>query len=138
MFLLNDAMPMVSWSVLDHQRVPKLAYTTLAEACRQVIITADRLPIAMHPGEEIRIAIHAVSDLREDLKDAIVSATLEVAGVPQVWRWEGDIAGDDCSLVGHITISASFAEGPLVLDLTLECGEVVATNRYHSEVVART
>jgi beta-mannosidase len=138
MFLLNDAMPMVSWSVLDHQRVPKLAYTTLAEACRQVIITADRLPIAMHPGEEIRIAVHAVSDLRGNLEDAVVCATLEVAGVPQVWRWEGDIAGDDCSLVGHITITAPFAEGPLVLDLTLECGEVVATNRYYSEVVART
>jgi hypothetical protein len=39
-------------------------------------------------------------------------------------------------LVGHVLITAPFAEGPVVLDLTLVSGDVVATNRYHTTVIA--
>jgi beta-mannosidase len=136
MFALNDAMPMISWSVLDHQRVPKLGYTALAEACRPVIVTADRLPLSMRPGDQLRIALHVVSDLHRELENATVTATVEAIGHPQVWKFEGAIAADDCTLVGHITITAPFAEGPVVLDLTLVSGDVVATNRYQTVVIA--
>ena len=136
MFSLNDAMPMVSWSVLDHNRVPKLGYTALAEACRPVIVTADRLPQSMRPGDQVRIALHVVSDLHRELDDATVTATVESTGDPQVWQFEGAIASDNCTLVGHILITAPFAEGPVVLDLTLVSGDVVATNRYQTVVVA--
>ena len=136
MFALNDAMPMISWSVLDHQRVPKLGYTALAEACRPVIVTADRLPLSMRPGDQLRIALHVVSDLHRELENATFTATVESIGDPQVWKFEGAIAADDCTLVGHITITAPFAEGPVVLDLTLVSGDVVATNRYHTTVLA--
>ena len=136
MFALNDAMPMVSWSVLDHNRVPKLGYTALAEACRPVIVTADRLPQSMRPGDQVRIALHVVSDLHRELDDATVTATVESTGDPQVWQFEGAIASDNCTLVGHILITAPFAEGPVVLDLTLVSGDVVATNRYHTTVIA--
>ena len=136
MFALNDAMPMVSWSVLDHNRVPKLGYTALAEACRPVIVAADRLPQSMRPGDQVRIALHVVSDLHRELDDATVTATVESTGDPQVWQFEGAIASDNCTLVGHILITAPFAEGPVVLDLTLVSGDVVATNRYQTVVVA--
>ena len=136
MFALNDAMPMISWSVLDHNRVPKLGYTALAEACRPVIVTADRLPQSMRPGDQVRIALHVVSDLHRELDDATVTATVESTGDPQVWQFEGAIASDNCTLVGHILITAPFAEGPVVLDLTLVSGDVVATNRYQTVVVA--
>ena len=136
MFALNDAMPMVSWSVLDHNRVPKLGYTALAEACRPVIVTADRLPQSMRPGDQVRIALHVVSDLHRELDDATVTATVESTGDPKVWQFEGAIASDNCTLVGHILITAPFAEGPVVLDLTLVSGDVVATNRYQTVVVA--
>jgi beta-mannosidase len=136
MFALNDAMPMISWSVLDHQRVPKLGYTALAEACRPVIVTADRLPLSMRPGDQLRIALHVVSDLHRELENATVTATVEAIADPQVWQFEGAIAADDCTLVGHITITAPFAEGPVVLDLTLVSGDVVATNRYQTVVIA--
>ena len=136
MFSLNDAMPMVSWSVLDHNRVPKLGYTALAEACRPVIVAADRLPQSMRPGDQVRIALHVVSDLHRELDDATVTATVESTGDPQVWQFEGAIASDNCTLVGHILITAPFAEGPVVLDLTLVSGDVVATNRYQTVVVA--
>ena len=136
MFALNDAMPMISWSVLDHNRVPKLGYTALAEACRPVIVAADRLPQSMRPGDQVRIALHVVSDLHRELDDATVTATVESTGDPQVWQFEGAIASDNCTLVGHILITAPFAEGPVVLDLTLVSGDVVATNRYQTVVVA--
>jgi len=136
MFALNDAMPMISWSVLDHKRVPKLGYTALAEACRPVIVTADRLPQSMRPGDQVRIALHVVSDLHRELENATFTATVESIGDPQVWQFEGAIAADDCTLVGHITITAPFAEGPVVLDLTLVSGDVVATNRYQTVVIA--
>jgi hypothetical protein len=35
-----------------------------------------------------------------------------------------------------VLITAPFAEGPVVLDLTLVSGDVVATNRYHTTVIA--
>jgi hypothetical protein len=62
---------------------------------------------------------------------------VESAGERKTWRWEGDIAPDECSRVGRIDVTAPFAEGPVVIDLTLECGDVVATNRYTTVVVAR-
>ena len=136
MFALNDAMPMISWSVLDHKRVPKLGYTALAEACRPVIVTADRLPQSMRPGDQVRVALHVVSDLHRELENATFTATVESIGDPQVWQFEGAIAADDCTLVGHIMITAPFAEGPVVLDLTLVSGDVVATNRYQTVVIA--
>ena len=43
-FAFADAAPLVSWSVLDHERVPKLGYEALRRACAPVIVVADRLP----------------------------------------------------------------------------------------------
>jgi len=71
-----------------------------------------------------------VSDRREDLIDAIVTARVEMAHDEKVWKWEGDIAADDCTRVGSLEFVAPFAEGAITIDLTLECGDVVATNRY--------
>ena len=130
MFAFNDAMPMVSWSVLDHERSPKLGFTALAEACRPVIVVADRPPATVRAGERVSLDIHVVSDRREDLIDAIVTARVEMAHDEKVWKWEGDIAADDCTRVGAIDFVAPFAEGEVTIDLTLECGDVVATNRY--------
>lgn len=78
-----------------------------------------------------------VSDLHRELDNASVTANLESTGDPQVWQFEGAIAADDCTLVGHITITAPFAEGLVVLDLTLVSGDVVATNRYQTVVTAK-
>ena len=51
-----------------------------------------------------------------------------------MWKWEGDIAADECTRVGAIDFAAPFAEGAVTIDLTLECGDVVATNRYTTNV----
>ena len=136
MFALNDAMPMVSWSVLDSARVPKLGYTALAEACQPVIIVADRLPATMVGGTRLRITVHAVSDRHDALADTEVSAVVEASGERREWKWEGDILPDECTRVGEIEIVAPYAPGTITLDLTLQCGDVVATNRYTTVVTA--
>jgi hypothetical protein len=88
----------------------------------------------------LTLAVHVVSDLHRDLPDAEVTATVadEHGHDRREWKWEGDIAADDCTLVGSIDVTMPFAEGRVVLDLTLECGEVVATNRYVTWVAATT
>ena len=134
LFALNDAMPMVSWSVLDHQRVPKLGYTAVAEACRPVIVVADRLPATMTPGDSVSVRIHVVSDLHRALEDVRVTAVVDAAGETREWNWEGDIGADECSYVGSIDVRAPYVAGGVTLDLTLQCGDVVATNRYTTTI----
>lgn len=139
-YVLNDAMPMISHSLLDHQRVPKLAYTALSEACRPVIVVAERLPAVVHSGEAHRLNIYVVSDLRHELDEATVTATVTQGDSTQQWRWGGEIAADECTRVGQIEISipkldpdeGQVNESTITIDLTLECGDVVATNRYVS------
>ena len=130
LFALNDAMPMVSWSVLDHQRSPKLGYTAVAEACRPVIVVADRPPLSLDPGDSVSLDVHVVSDLHRALEDVEVTAVVEAGGERREWRWEGDIGADECSYVGTVEMRAPYTTGNVTLDLTLQCGDVVATNRY--------
>ena len=55
MFALNDPAPVVSWSVLDHQRVPKLGWRALQDACAPVIVVADRPPDIVSPGQALEL-----------------------------------------------------------------------------------
>ena len=133
MFAFNDAMPMVSWSVLDHRRVPKRGFTALVEACRPVIIVAERPPAVMRPGQPISLELHAISDLRHSLIEARVTAVVASGNTRLEWSWEGDLPADDCTRIGTVDFIVSNPEtnnDDVVLDLTLECGDVVATNRY--------
>lgn len=133
MFAFNDAMPMVSWSVLDHDRVPKRGFTTLVEACRPVIVVAERMPAVVRAGLPLTLDIHAISDLRTPLIETRVTAVLTGAGTRLEWSWEGDLVADECTRIGSVDFTVPNPEtndDTLVLDLTLECGDVVATNRY--------
>ena len=132
--VLNDAMPMISSSLLDHTRTPKPAYTALTEACRPVIVVARRLPPVLQRGSSHAVDIHVVSDLRRDLADAVVTASVTTPSGTKSWRWEGEIAADDCTRVDGIEVVVPIANEVggrnITIDLTLECGEIVATNRY--------
>lgn len=130
MFAFTDAMPAISWSVLDHERRPKLGYHALVEACRPVIVVADRLPPQVLPGERLELDVHVVNDLRRDLTGATVVATIEWPGGQRSWRFEGDVPADECVRVGVLTFDApDSAGGQLSLELTLDAGDVIATNR---------
>ena len=89
---VTDAQPAVSWSVLDHDRVPKAGYEALLEACRPVIVVADRLPAAVTPGEPLALDVHVVSDLRVPLTRASVTATVKGLS-PSVLAASANFAG---------------------------------------------
>lgn len=139
-FRLADASPGITWSVLDHERRPKAGHGALAAACRPVIVVADRLPATVAAGDTLALDVHVVSDRREPIAGAVVTATLSWPGGRHRWRWQGDVGPDTCVRVG--TLQAVGPEpagaGPLVLDLelTLPGGEVV-TNRYEAALAFR-
>jgi beta-mannosidase len=134
-FCLADGHPGVTWSVLDHERRPKLGYESLRDACRPVIVVADRLPATVTPGDALALDVHVVSDLRVAVDDARVTARLQWPGGHHEWRWSGDIPADSCVRVGTLQTVVPEAEGPLCLDLGLHLSrrDVIA-NHYESTI----
>jgi beta-mannosidase len=129
-----DGGPGISWSVLDHERTPKAAYLALVDACRPLIVVADRLPVTVQPGEALALDVHVVSDLRDPVPGARVDAELSWAGGSSVWHWEGDVPADGCVLVGTLQALVPDVRGVLSLDLVVRAGERAATNRYTAAV----
>ncbi len=133
---LADAQPAVSWAVLGHDRAPKLAYQAVVDACRPVIVVADRPPSRPAPGTALALDVHVVSDLRRELPGAVVTARLCWSGGHHGWRWRGDVPADACVRIGTASFVVPDAPGTLTLDLELMAGETAATNRYTSEISA--
>jgi beta-mannosidase len=90
-FSFADPHPMVSWSVLDHERVPKRGYAALRDACRPV------LPM-VEPRQGL---VHVVNDTRQEYADAIV----EVAVDGRIHRFAGDIPPDAVAYVGRVDLA---------------------------------
>ncbi len=61
---LADPSPMISASVLDDERSPKLAWQAVVDACRPVVVITDPLPGIVAPGQSIGLDVHVVNDLR--------------------------------------------------------------------------
>jgi beta-mannosidase len=140
-FILADCQPAVSWSVLDHERVPKAGYEALAAACAPVIVVADRPAPSYRPGDSLALALHVVSDLRIPLDGARLRATLLWPGGSRTWWFEGDVGPDSCVLVGTLRSSLEPSEasgGPLTVELDLEWAGGKAHNRYESVVEPAT
>src|SRR5262249_36176062 len=89
-FCFADGHPSVTWSVLDHERVPKRGYNALRDACRPV------LPM-VEPREGL---VHVVSERREPMTDAVVE--LQVRG--RVPRGIGDIAADSVTYIARVEL----------------------------------
>ncbi len=141
-FLFADAQPAVSWSVLDHARVPKSGYWALRDACAPVIVVADWPAAEYQPGDQWRTDIHVVSDRRTPIVGAETVVTLSWGGRPRIWRFGGDVAADACVRVGHV--AATFPPGTglagtisLALELTWtdpDGSRQSVTNRYLSQL----
>ncbi|MGQ0824921.1 MAG: glycoside hydrolase family 2 protein [Actinomycetota bacterium] len=111
-FSLADPHPAVSWSLLDHERVPKRAYAALRDACRPVLAMVE-------PRAGL---VHVVNDTRDPLQGASVAVSVE----GRVTRWTGDIPADGIAYVGTVDVADA-------VDVEVECshpaiGRVV--NRY--------
>lgn len=133
-FCFADGHPAVTWSVLGHDRVPKLGYEALENACRPVIVVADRLPPAVTPGEALAVDVHVVSDRRSPIAGAITSAHLTWEGGEHAWCWQGDVPADECVRVGTIQAMVPAAPGPLTLDLELTFETSRLTSRYETVI----
>jgi beta-mannosidase len=133
-FAFADAYPSVTWSVLDHQRVAKAGLGALRDACRPVIVVADRPAQRYRRGDTLALDVHVVNDLRKPVRGQ-VRAELGWTGGSHVWTWEGEVPEDDCVRVGTVQAVAPDAPGPLTLTLALT-GEVDVANRYESAVTA--
>jgi beta-mannosidase len=133
-FAMNDPMPMVSWSLLDHARVPKPAWEALRRACRPVIVVADRPPSILTAGDRVAMRVHAINDLRAAVDPAVVDVCATWAGGERRWRFGGSVDADDCVMVGTIEFEVPATLGALTFDLTLTAGDLISTNHYASVV----
>jgi len=130
LFAFADGNPGVTWSILDHDRQRKRGFDAVTDACRPVIVVADRLPEHTAHGTSLAINVHVVNDLRHALDDAVVVARLSWPGGERSWRFTGTVRADACALVGTLQFVAPEVTGALTLDLTLEHAAAAATNRY--------
>jgi beta-mannosidase len=137
LFLLADAQPAVSWSILDDQRRPKSAYQAVAAACAPVIVTAQRPQDTYRPGDRLTLDVHAVSDLRGPLDSALATAVVRWPGGQKEWRYGGAVPADSCVRIGRVDLAlpASAGTGPLVVELGLRWNSGQVANRYVSQVV---
>ncbi len=131
---LADAAPRISSAVLDHERRPKLAFASITDACRAVIVVADRIPDQVSVGAAFALDVHAISDRHRSLDDVVCTATLRWPGGIHRWQWSGNVPPDDCVRIGTIQFLVPDAPGGLWLDLALEHGDEIATNRYEAIV----
>jgi beta-mannosidase len=136
MFCFADGHPAVTWAVLDHERNPKAGYAALQQACRPVIVVAERPPATVAPGDVLDLDVHVISDLRTPLAGARIDAMLSWPGGSHEWHWGGDIAADSCDRVGTVHFTLPDAPGALRLDLTLD-GDPHSTSNSYSSVIAR-
>jgi beta-mannosidase len=139
MFALNDPAPVVSWSVLDHRRVAKPGWYALRDACRPVIVVADRPPSIVAPRDEVGLDVHVVSDLREPIEGAVVEIVVGWPGGQRRWTFGGDIDADEVTRVGRIELEVPDTLGALTFDLSLTLPEGAGTdspltNRYRSAI----
>jgi beta-mannosidase len=133
-FMLNDPAPAVSWSVVDWRRRPKMAYQTLLDAMRPVLICAEYPKERYSVGERISLPVFIINDLSRELGQV-------------GWKWEVLLGGSsvasgeggtrvpkDCvKRVGEAEATLP-APGPAVLRLRLSGEEGPVQNEYEFSV----
>jgi beta-mannosidase len=138
---LADPGPMISAAVVDHHRLPKLAWQAVVDACRPVIVVTDPLPPVVRPGADLALDVHVVNDLRAAVVDATVAVTCTWRGGRRQWAFRGDVDADSCALVGRLRFTVPDAPGDLLLGLALtgrdaSDAEVTATRRHGATITA--
>ncbi|MET0325820.1 MAG: hypothetical protein ABW219_11395 [Ilumatobacteraceae bacterium] len=137
---LADPAPMISASVLDADRQPKLAWQAVVDACRPVVVITDPLPPIVVPGSRIELDVHVVNDLRSALVGATVAITCTWRGGRQQWAFRGDVDADGVARIGRIDLVVPDEPGDLLLGLALTARdaddrEVTATRRAGARIL---
>ena len=129
-FNFADGFPSVTWSVLGHDRAPKLGYEALAAACAPVLVVTDPLPAAARTrATASSLDVHVVNDLHIALDDMMVTCLSLVGEDGEVRptstaRGDGRVAYPPTRASGSVTLDllVPAATGPLVLELELAPG----------------
>jgi beta-mannosidase len=137
LFSFNDPMAAVSFSIYDHERVPKPAVRAVREACVPVLVVADRPPDIVSPGDDVSLDVHVVNDLRTAVDPAVIDVEARWAGGRRRWRFGGDVAADSCAKVGTVRLSVPDTLGTLTFHFTLTAGPVTSTNSYRTVVTVK-
>ncbi len=132
---LFDAEPSGGFGILDHDRQPKPAFAALVDACRPVVVIADKPPTITTPGEHITMQVHAVSDLRHRLENVTATARASCGDWVHEQRWSGDLPADSCEFIGTLEFDLPTHTGLLVVDVELDAGTQVVTNRFQTVVI---
>ena len=90
-FSLADPHPLVSWSVLDHERTPKRGYFALRDACRPLLAMVE-------PRAGL---VHVVNDTHDELTEAEVEVSVD----GRTARWTGDVPADGIAYVGTVEVT---------------------------------
>ena len=131
---LADPAPIVSSSVLDHERVPKIAARIVRAACAPILVVAQPPPDWVNPGDRLELDVHLVSDLRTDLDFAVVDAVATWAGGSQRWRFGGPVPADEVVKVGTIDLVVPDTLGELAIELEMSAAPHHSSNRYTTAV----
>ncbi len=134
---LFDAERAGGFGVLSNDRRPKPAYDALVDSCRPVVIIADSLPSVITPNERVSLDVHAVSDLRQRLENVRAVARATSGDWAHEQRWEGDLPADSCQRIGTLQFVVPPHTGVLVIDVELDAGSQVVTNRFQTVVIPR-
>ncbi len=130
-----DADPAGGFGVVDYERRPKPAHEILVDACRPAIVVAELAPTVTVPDQPVSLSVHAISDLRHTLRDALVTAKAHRPGWEHTTRWTGDLESDSCQKIGEFQFTTPSDPGPLTIDLSLESDDLVVSNRYRTVVI---
>jgi len=138
LFYLADPSDAGGFGVLDADRRAKPAWRTVAQACRPVIITADGAPAVVSDRDRLELAIHIVSDRRDALEGAVVTARVtNPDGSTESHHWSGQVGPDTVEGVATLGLTAT-GRGTLVVHLEMHAtasGEPLgAENRYEIQV----
>lgn len=135
-FYWADAHPAVTWSVLDHERKPKLGFYALAAACAPVIVVAERPAETYGPGDTLTLDVHVISDRRVALPSVRTMATVTFAdGSVHRQAWDGEVPSDSCVRVGAIVATIPNAAGPVHIELQASGEGLDITNQYVAQVL---
>lgn len=116
---LADTRPSIGFGILGHDRRPKEAADAVREACRPVIVVGERLPTRLRRGEALSSAITVVNDLRHELGDHRIVATLSWPGGTHQWAWNRTIRADAATDIGIVSWVVPEVAGAVRLTLTL-------------------
>ncbi|MBU0495759.1 MAG: hypothetical protein KKA73_24605 [Chloroflexi bacterium] len=132
----NEPWPAISWSVIDHDRRPKLAYHKLTQLYNPVLVSLEYPLRAYAPGETWRASVWLINDLPETIADCALQVTLDDVLVHQAAGLV--LHSDSCDREAAMVACTLPADGPWLLRAELRRGEeVVAVSeydlRYHDE-----